>query len=287
MQESRPNPWLYRFSLLVALFALVLIGTGAFLTSSRKTAESTEQAATAAHTSAAAVQSHLLVLVIIIGILTLGLAVWLLLADKRASLRWLSSSALVIFGLEGATAMLNSAAGVVIHACLAPLFFSTLVAICVLLSPSWRKGAEPVDIRGWSRLRALAVAAPPAVLIQIALGAAYRHKVTSVMPHMAGAMIVSFLTLVVSVIILQQYPDYRSLRSAAVAVLSIVLTQVTLGVTAFVLELLDIADPEWLIVSTVSHVLVGSLTLAATLVLAMQTQRNIRPTSQKPVAGTV
>ena len=263
MKSGPPNLWLYRYASLVALCTLLLIGTGAFVTSSRKASEAIVPA------------SHILTLAIVVGALALGLAVWLFLSAKRPALRWLSSGALVIYGLEGWTASISSSAAVVTHACLAPLLFTALVAICLLLSPGWPKGPQPVENRGFTALPALAIAAPPVVLVQIALGAAYRHKVTGIMPHMAGAMIAALLTLVVSVVILQQYPDHRPLKSAATAVLSIVLLQVTLGVTAFIIELLDLGNSPALLFSTVSHVVVGSLTLAATLVLALQVRRNV------------
>jgi heme A synthase len=66
------------------------------------------------------------------------------------------------------------------------------------------------------------------------------------------------------------------LRRAAIALMSVVLTQVTLGVAAFTLQLLDMENTPAGIASTVLHVLTGSLTLAASLVLAIQVQRHVR-----------
>jgi heme A synthase len=283
----RVSLWLYYYAVLVAFCALVVIGSGAFLTSSQKEPASAEQPAAAGQIQAtvpAGMSVHPVVAAVA-GILTLGLVVWLLLVSKHAWLRWLSWIALGVFTLDAWTGLGNSLPGMIVHACLAPVFFSALVAICLLLSPGWMKGPEAVNARGWARLRSLAIAAPPLVLLQIALGAAYRHKVTSVMPHMANAMVVSLLTLIVCTVILQQYPEHGSLRSAAIAVLSIVLLQVTLGVTAFIIELLDLGKGPFLVLSTVSHVLVGSLTLASTLVLAMQAQRSIAGAAGASGAG--
>jgi cytochrome c oxidase assembly protein subunit 15 len=262
----------------VAFCALVLIGSGAFLTSSQNPAASK---AIATRTASVEVFYHLIAAAVV-GILTLGLVVWLLFVAKNVWLRGLSWFALALFALDAWSGLWNLPSGVIVHACLAPVFFATLVAICLLLSAGWREQAEAVDDRGLASLRLLALVAPPLVLVQIALGAAYRHKVMSVMWHMAGAMIVSLVTLIACTLILQRYPAHRLLRPAAIAVLSIVLLQVTLGVTAFVIALLDTGSVLSLVLSTVSHVLVGSMTLASTLLLGMQLQRSFtaRPVDQ-------
>lgn len=285
MQASKSNVWLYRYALLVAVCTLILIGSGAFLTTSRKISEAAAQSAVVV--GSRFVDTHLMALVATVGMLSFGLAVVVFLTERRWMLRTLSCAVVVIFGLEGWTALQASAAAIILHACLAPLLFSTLAAICVLLSPGWAKGSELIadTSRGW--LQILTIAAPAAVLLQIALGAAYRHKVTSIMPHMAGAMLASLLTLVSCTVILQQCPAHRTLRAAATAVLSIVLLQVTLGVTAFIMELLDAANTSWFVIATVSHVLVGSLTLAFTVVLAIQAHRNIEKVAEESVSATV
>lgn len=102
------------------------------------------------------------------------------------------------------------------------------------------------------------------------------------MPHMAGAMIVSMVTLVVAIVVLQQYPTHRSLRPAAISLLSIVPAQVTLGVTAFTMELLDATNSLVVVLVTSAHVVVGALTLAASMVLAIQVQRNVQHAQSAP-----
>jgi membrane protein implicated in regulation of membrane protease activity len=77
-------------------------------------------------------------------------------------------------------------------------------------------------------------------------------------------------------LVVQRYPEHRTLRAAATWLISILLAQVMLGATAFVMPLLDVANPAAVIAATASHVVVGSLTLAASVVLAMQVQRNVR-----------
>ena len=187
---------------------------------------------------------------------------------------WLGWLALVALGLDGWSGWQPNPGW--FHASLAPLYFAVTAAIVVLTSPGWTLKAELVDDRALTFLRPLAIAAPPFVVLQIVLGAAYRHKLTSVMPHMGVAMIVALATLVASMVIIQQYPGHKALHSASVVLMTIVLIQVTLGVAGFIMELLEVSNTAIVIVVTSAHVVVGSLTLAASLVLAMQVQRFVK-----------
>lgn len=258
----------YRYVILVAVCALLLIASGAWVTGNQQSGAATD---TQLHVVAAAVT----------GALALGLAGWLSVAD-RGWLRWLGWGAVAVFAIDGALGWRAdlpalSPAIAVVHASLAPLFFSILVVIAVFLSPYWKSGPEPTDDRGWPALRYLAIALPPLVLLQIVLGAAYRHKITGVMPHMGGAMLVAIDGLVVSMVVIQQYPAHRALRPAAVALVSVLLAQITLGIAAFTMQLLDLESAAAFVPSTVLHVVVGCVTLGASLAMAIQVQRNVQP----------
>jgi hypothetical protein len=113
-------------------------------------------------------------------------------------------------------------------------------------------------------------AAPALVLLQIILGAAYRHKAIGVMPHMAGAMLVAGLLLVVCTMVLQRFPQSAPLRNTAGALLAIVLLQVSLGIAVFVMRLLDVETTPAFLPLAVTHVTVASLVLAATTALAIR-----------------
>lgn len=149
----------------------------------------------------------------------------------------------------------------IVHACLAPVFFSACVAIAT---------GSPSQAAGRSTLRLIIRASPALVLLQIVLGAAYRHKAIGVMPHMAGAMLVAGLLLVLCTIVLQRFPQSPPLRTTAGTLLGIVLLQVSLGIAVFVMRLLDVETAPAFLPLAVAHVTAGSLTLAATTALAIQ-----------------
>jgi heme A synthase len=252
----------HRYAVLVVFSALVAIAIGAYITSQA----SGSQPPTRGLLNAVIHRDAALGLIV----LATGLAIWLSLAQEGPFLGW---TALCFVLLDGWIGWLGAP---VFHASLAPLVFAMLVAIAVLSSSGWSDAPELVDRHAAPFLRPLAIAAPPLVLLQTALGAAYRHKLTGVTLHLVGAMLVAIATLVAATLVFQHYPEHRPLRSAATWLISIVLAQVILGATAFAMQLLDVKNAIAVIVATASHVVVGSLTLAATLVFSMQVQRSVR-----------
>ncbi len=273
MEKPAQSPWLHRFALLTAAAALILIASGAFLTSAREASAAPDVSAAATLPGAGVHQAF----GIVVTALALLLAVWTFLAGRGAWLRIWAAAAIVTGAADSFVAfhapLLAGLAAV--HAALTPLFFGCLVGVAFLTSPDWKAAPEPVDDRGMHFLRPLAISAPLLVLLQIVLGALYRHKVTGVMWHMAGAMIVSLVTLIACMVVIQQYPSHRPLKDSAVHLMSIVLLQVALGVTAFTMQLLETENTVALAVMTASHVVIGNLTLAASLLFAVQVHRNV------------
>jgi hypothetical protein len=213
-------------------------------------------------------------------VFTLGIAIWISSARTPGWLRAVAWSGILTLttcaALGWQTSPLSPKAGV-LHALLAHLFFSLIVVIAVGTSDGWNRTTELVDGNSKPLLRPLAAAIPPIVFLQIALGAAYRHDVTSIMPHMAVAMGVAFLALIGSSVVLQHFRRPASLRGAAAALISIVLAQVCLGIGAFLMLALNAAGTFYFVATTVGHVLVGASTLAASVVMAMQVRRCVLP----------
>src|SRR5258706_10174448 len=148
-----------------------------------------------------------------VGMLTIGLAVWLQRVESRywmKKLGWIALGAVIVQGLLGGLTvkLLLPPAVSITHACLAQLFFSTTVAIAVFCSPGWKRATEPVLDHGWPSLHTISIVAPAMVLAQIALGAAFRHRALGVMPHVLGAMIVSLVVLFMGVFVLHQFPTH-------------------------------------------------------------------------------
>lgn len=278
---GRAHPGLHRFALFVAIFALAAMVSGAYITSTE----------VAAHQSRSAVSGGIdegLHRAVAMGLtsVTLGLGIWTSLAATPGLLRvlaWTAFAALVLDAALGWPQPPLSAALAVFHALLAHFFLSVVVVIAVLTSAPWNREPERVDDCGRWYLRPLAVATPPVVFLQITLGSAYRHDLTGIMPHMAGAMVVALMTLIVSAVILQHFPEPAPMRRAAAVLISVVLAQVCLGIAAFLMLVLNAAGTFAFVLSTVGHVSIGALTLAGSVVMAMQVWRSLRPNAVGPV----
>lgn len=262
---------IHRYSWFLAVVGLVAIISGAYITS-------TEVVARQAQTAGASGVNELphRILSIALLVFTLGAGVWTSLTEVSAQLRALVWSAFGALALDAALGLPGAPLTPVFgmfHALLAHFFFAVIIAIVVITSAGWSREPEIVDDQGWSFLRPLALATPPIVLVQIALGAAYRHQETGIMPHMAGAMVVALTTLVVSAVVLQNFPGPASLRRAAAWLISILLAQVCFGIAAFLMIVLNAAGTVAFEAVTVGHVAIGASTLAASVVMALQVWR--------------
>jgi cytochrome c oxidase assembly protein subunit 15 len=216
-----------------------------------------------------------------VGMLTIGLAIWLWRVEKRAWMRrlgWILVAWVTVVGLLGGLTvkLLTPPPVSILHTCLAQLFFSTTVCVAVFTSRRWFAGPELVDDYGRPSIRSLAVITPALVLMQIALGAAFRQRALGVMPHIIGAMVVSLTILLLGVFVLHAFPDHRTLRPAALAMLGITFLQVFLGVGAYLGRLQADQNPGAMVFTTVAHLAVGALTLASSIVLAIHIRRNVR-----------
>jgi cytochrome c oxidase assembly protein subunit 15 len=222
-----------------------------------------------------------------VGFMTIIMAIWLWQVERRVWMKRLGLAAVggvVLQGvLGGMTVLFLLPKGVSIaHACLAELFFCTTVAIALFTSPSWMRGPQLVLDEGSPSLRSLAILTPACILVQIALGASYRHHLVGIMPHILGALAVSAVILYFAMSILSEYKDHETLRKSAKTLMHIVFLQVFLGIAAYLsrISTSESLRPMPLMVGlTVAHVAVGALTLAAGVVLAIQVRRNVRPAS--------
>lgn len=279
------SSWLHRYAMLLAVCTFFLLAAGALVTSNEAGLSvpdwplSYGKIMPEMSGGVRFEHGHRMVATFV-GMITIGLVIFLYRTRSRSWLRKLGLAALgavIVQGvLGGLTVLLLLPPAVsVSHACLAQLFFSTTVAIAVFTSKSWQQGPEPIFDHGWPSLRSLAVISPVLVLAQIALGAAFRHRAIGVIPHIIGAMVVAFALLLIAAFVLHQFPAHRMLRSAAKVVLAVIVLQVGLGVAALYARMADTSQLA-MVISTVAHVAGGGLTLASTIVLSIQILRNVR-----------
>jgi cytochrome c oxidase assembly protein subunit 15 len=232
-----------------------------------------------------------------VGFLTLVLAIWTSRAEGRPSVRrlaWGALAAVIAQGLLGGLTVINllPTPVSVAHACLAQIFFCTMIALSVVTSREWIAAGEarPADDSG---LRIAAAAATAAVFVQLFLGAVMRHigaglaipdfptsfgrwvppldqpPVAVHFAHRVGALVV---TAFVARLVLAAWraPDRRFRRPAAV-VLALVLVQVGLGAAAVL--------TGKAVTPTTIHVAVGAAVLGGCFWLALRSARVLRSPS--------
>ena len=204
----------------------------------------------------------------LVGVLTLALAGALWREGGRLRrLGIIAVAAVVAQGvLGGLRVVLREDTLAIFHGCLAQAFFALLAAIVLLTAPRGRVAGSRVE----PTLKGLAVLAAVLVYVQIVFGALLTHA-GRIDLHLAGAVLVFVFVPVVTAQLRRTGDAVAAPVSRLVSVLLGV--QLLLGVGSFLARFSPLWIPgEQLTVTAlpVAHRLVGSLILAATVVLAVR-----------------
>jgi len=232
----------------------------------------------------------------LVGVLTIALAVVLWALDRRKWMRWLALAAVggvVVQGtLGGLRVIYDDLLLAKVHGCTAPLFFGLCVLLVALTSPVWRQPAGPAEHPSARGLHRLASGTAVAVYLMIVLGSQLRHLSPQDAPGWfefwvwtklicAGLTAIAVAWLLVYV--LRRARDRPTIVRRANLLGVLLLVQVVLGAGAWVTKYgfpAWFTDYFWTVEYTVvqegrlqvwvrtGHAAVGSLTLAAALVLA-------------------
>jgi cytochrome c oxidase assembly protein subunit 15 len=164
-----------------------------------------------------------------------------------------------------------------VHAWIAAMFFGAVGALVWFVSPAFARPSDFAKDYGWPSLRSLSMLSAILVAAQIEMGAAYRHNMLSVLPHLLGAPVVALIVLTAAAFALRQFPGHPTLRPLALGVLIITSVQVALGMTTLIFGLLQTAMTPAALAIRMAHVGTGSLTMAITLILAIEIRRKVLP----------
>jgi cytochrome c oxidase assembly protein subunit 15 len=219
------------------------------------------------------------------GLLTIILAVWTWRVEKRRWLRFLTLAAVgtvIAQGILGGITVLFYLPPAVssAHAALAQTFFCIAVAIALFTGRKWIEEQPPVEFdQRRPSLFTLTLLSIFVLYVQLILGAMFRHHSLSWWPHVLHAVIVSFVLAWTAIRAIAVYSNVEAVRRPAIVLLSLLITQLCLGFTAFLTRVAwgrNAVQPELpMVVSTVAHVAVGALLLATTVVLAIQVWRHV------------
>jgi hypothetical protein len=210
------------------------------------------------------------------GAAVIGLFAWISFAQPR--LRKLAGAlclGVVAEGLLGLMPLENSVA--LLHSCLAQLLFAGAIALVVKASPGWSREPQFIPDYGWPSLRSLSISLPLLVGIQVALGAAFRHRLLGLMPHVIGAMLVSMFILIVGSFVLQQCKDHKALSGAGRLLMVATFVQVFLGLAVFTVRSMPSQQTAAILAIASAHVVTGAALLGASVVMGMHIRKNVVP----------
>ena len=230
-----------------------------------------------------------------VGLLTLALAVYVRIKEKRLWVWRLTLFAVIAVCLQGLlgglTVKMMLPLGVSsAHATLAQLFFCTTVGLAVFTSKSWIEARPLREENGNPPLRQMCTVALAIILVQLVLGATLRHSakwdqslpVQMIVAHIVGAAAVTIALGSTALNVLRRHKDETFLTRPATIALVLLVVQLFLGVASYVTRLGSPNDPQPLhpmIGITVAHVACGALVFATTIVLTLRAYR-VLPASE-------
>jgi cytochrome c oxidase assembly protein subunit 15 len=228
-----------------------------------------------------------------VGLLTIILAVWLWRKEPRRWVRRLGLFALgavVVQGiLGGITVLFFLPTPVsVAHACLAQAFFCMTVTLALATGRRWQEPVARVGDPDLPTLSQLTTWTTAAVYFQLILGAALRHKGFGIVPHVAGALVVTALVFWTLYRVVSRHADQAALVRPGGVLGALLFLQLILGVASYLAREATANAPQPMPVmvwTTVTHVATGALTLAASLWLNLESRRLLAPAAARE--GTV
>jgi heme a synthase len=225
----------------------------------------------------------------LVGLMTLGLAIWTVKADNRKWMRVLGLAILILVSFQGLLGGLRviwiSMNLAIIHAAVAQLYFSLLAAMILFVSETWQRSTQALSPVADSRLRRLTLSSAIMVYVQILLGALLRHPGTGIDPilaalHIGFAFIAAGFVLQSRLFIRFQLPEEKDLVQLSGWTVRILALQVLLGLFAYFI-LLDekgmVLPGNVQVLVNSAHLVIGAFLLAATVVTAILAWNRCKP----------
>jgi heme a synthase len=232
----------------------------------------------------------------LVGLMTVILAIWTWRADPRRWMRILGFVALglvilqgVLGGLRVVFVSLNLA---MVHAAFAQVFFATAMAMTLFVSRGWLEARDVLpQIGATRRLRTWSLITVAILYMQIIFGVLLRHPGTGLDPalaitHIVGAALSLSAIGYVFARIRRDFPESAYLRQAGAWLVGAVLFQIALGFTAYfvILDELGVIEPSnFQVVINSLHLVVGAFLFSATVIVALLTIRRQSGPAAHPI----
>lgn len=221
----------------------------------------------------------------LVGLLTVGLFVFILAKDSRKWLKWIGLAALIAVIVQGVLGGLRvtqiNRNFAIVHACLAQAFFALLCGMAWFTSRDWwQNKIRPPTRRGEvtsPALRRLSLITTCLIYVQLIFGAILRHTGSRLDMHLLFAFLVALhIFLLARRILATNDAAQRIAPSSALLLLGLLAVQLMLGTGAFFAKLTTLGETFAVAVTvtiTTAHVAVGALMLVSSFVLTLKIYR--------------
>lgn len=214
-----------------------------------------------------------------VGLLTIILALALWFSERRAWLRWLGFVALglvIVQGvLGGLRVVLLQPTLAIVHAAVAQAFFALTVCLAIFTSPNWTRSSGGTPPNDGGRLRRLCAVTTALIYLQVLFGAVLRHTGERLDAHLVFAVLVTLHMIFILARVARQHSASAGLTRPALVLFALLLVQLALGgLSYFAKFTVMVRLPiDAVVVLTTSHLAVGALMLATSVVLTLRSHR--------------
>jgi cytochrome c oxidase assembly protein subunit 15 len=294
------NPWLHRYAIFVAICTFFLIIAGALVTGNDAGLSVPDWPTSFGSFRMPRMVGGVMfehghrMIAGVVGILTIILALALWIKDSRRWVKWTGGAAVLAVlaqaALGGITVLFYLPVAIsTMHATLAQVFFCLTASLAFFTRAGWRWDERKFEDASTPSLQYVAKVTTGVILVQLVLGAAYRHSGMGVEPHIVGACLVTMLVAWVVTRIARKFSQEPALLKPALLLGALVMLQLSLGIGAYLVKMADRSAPQPLppvVNMTTAHVAVGALVLVTSLYLTYQTHRFLSaPTGAVKIAS--
>ena len=217
----------------------------------------------------------------LVGLLTIGLLVLILVKDSRKWLKWLGLAALIAVIVQGVLGGLRvtqiNRNFAIVHACLAQAFFALLCGIAWFTSRGWWHGMSTTTGETARKLRRLSLITTCLIYVQLIFGAILRHTGSRLDAHLIFAFLVALhIFLLVRRMLAVNSETGGIGQSMPLLLLGLLVVQLMLGTGAFFAKLTAFGETfaaALTVTITTAHVAVGALMLVSSFVLTLKIYR--------------
>jgi cytochrome c oxidase assembly protein subunit 15 len=230
----------------------------------------------------------------LVGLTTLVLAIHLQVVERRRWLRGVALLALLLVIVQGilgglrvtgtfTTAMSPAATApnlklAVVHGVVAQIFFSLMVCLAVFTSDLWRRGPERLRKRTAGTDRRLTAIFVGLVVVQLVLGAIYRHFSHGLHLHLTLAAVVIVVGLITGTRAMGLYGELPLFRKLGMSLIHLLGLQLLLGIGSLIAMAIAAGaspPPLYEVIVTTAHQGTGALILGCGVLLLVWERRFI------------